>query len=132
MLTQNNACMLVLIFFFSSRRRHTRFKCDWSSDVCSSDLVNRPSMKLFFPEMVRSIDINAEAKRLQTIKFAPASAAAKPDETGSESLARRRKLPPSTIPNAPEASAALTEGERRIADKNLRAAGQYIPKQLAQ
>src|SRR5260370_5266497 len=27
-----------LFFFFSSRRRHTRFKCDWSSDVCSSDL----------------------------------------------------------------------------------------------
>src|SRR5260370_38811151 len=26
-------------FFFSSRRRHTRFKCDWSSDVCSSDLT---------------------------------------------------------------------------------------------
>src|SRR5260370_30221825 len=27
-------------FFFSSRRRHTRFKCDWSSDVCSSDLTS--------------------------------------------------------------------------------------------
>src|SRR2546430_8608168 len=27
-----------LMFFFSSRRRHTRFDCDWSSDVCSSDL----------------------------------------------------------------------------------------------
>src|SRR2546430_2805344 len=27
-------------FFFSSRRRHTRFDCDWSSDVCSSDLVD--------------------------------------------------------------------------------------------
>src|SRR5260370_16613374 len=27
------------MFFFSSRRRHTRFKCDWSSDVCSSDLI---------------------------------------------------------------------------------------------
>src|SRR5690606_40421906 len=27
-------------FFFSSRRRHTRFSRDWSSDVCSSDLVN--------------------------------------------------------------------------------------------
>src|SRR2546430_5354810 len=27
------------IFFFSSRRRHTRFDCDWSSDVCSSDLA---------------------------------------------------------------------------------------------
>src|SRR2546430_8126514 len=28
----------ILFFFFSSRRRHTRFDCDWSSDVCSSDL----------------------------------------------------------------------------------------------
>src|SRR2546430_9132078 len=27
------------LFFFSSRRRHTRFDCDWSSDVCSSDLI---------------------------------------------------------------------------------------------
>src|SRR5690606_40983815 len=27
-----------LVFFFSSRRRHTRFSRDWSSDVCSSDL----------------------------------------------------------------------------------------------
>src|SRR5256886_11440570 len=30
--------MVFFIFFFSSRRRHTRFDCDWSSDVCSSDL----------------------------------------------------------------------------------------------
>src|SRR2546430_3126851 len=30
--------IVVLCFFFSSRRRHTRFDCDWSSDVCSSDL----------------------------------------------------------------------------------------------
>src|SRR6266853_3407380 len=29
---------MVIFFFFSSRRRHTRFDCDWSSDVCSSDL----------------------------------------------------------------------------------------------
>src|SRR6266568_6331340 len=33
-------CVLVFMFFFffSSRRRHTRWNCDWSSDVCSSDL----------------------------------------------------------------------------------------------
>src|SRR5438309_7839846 len=37
-------CFLLLFilffffFFFSSRRRHTRWNCDWSSDVCSSDL----------------------------------------------------------------------------------------------
>src|SRR6266478_3684336 len=30
--------MYFFFFFFSSRRRHTRFDCDWSSDVCSSDL----------------------------------------------------------------------------------------------
>src|SRR5690606_41012784 len=29
-----------IVFFFSSRRRHTRFSRDWSSDVCSSDLPN--------------------------------------------------------------------------------------------
>src|SRR5256886_9117342 len=32
------ACVLLICFFFSSRRRHTIFDCDWSSDVCSSDL----------------------------------------------------------------------------------------------
>src|SRR5260221_10617146 len=35
-------CLLIIyvfFFFFSSRRRHTRSLCDWSSDVCSSDLV---------------------------------------------------------------------------------------------
>src|SRR2546430_8929184 len=32
--------VLFFFFFFSSRRRHTRFDCDWSSDVCSSDLTN--------------------------------------------------------------------------------------------
>src|SRR5207237_5776025 len=34
----DHVSILVFYFFFSSRRRHTRFKCDWSSDVCSSDL----------------------------------------------------------------------------------------------
>src|SRR6266480_5410184 len=31
--------MFIFFFFFSSRRRHTRLTCDWSSDVCSSDLA---------------------------------------------------------------------------------------------
>src|SRR6266511_5184613 len=33
--------MKSFMFFFSSRRRHTRFSRDWSSDVCSSDLSGR-------------------------------------------------------------------------------------------
>src|SRR6266853_4543152 len=36
----SNSNFFFFIFFFSSRRRHTRFDCDWSSDVCSSDLDN--------------------------------------------------------------------------------------------
>src|SRR6266480_6224053 len=32
-----------MVFFFSSRRRHTRLTCDWSSDVCSSDLPSGAS-----------------------------------------------------------------------------------------
>src|SRR2546427_7967253 len=43
-------------FFFSSRRRHTRFDCDWSSDVCSSDLtklgiIQVPGGKAVFPTL---------------------------------------------------------------------------------
>src|SRR3989442_5670257 len=33
------ACVSLFFFFFSSRRRHTRCGRDWSSDVCSSDLL---------------------------------------------------------------------------------------------
>src|SRR5947207_3484942 len=33
--------LFVSFFFFSSRRRHTRSLCDWSSDVCSSDLEHQ-------------------------------------------------------------------------------------------
>src|SRR5438309_6470796 len=36
----------VCFFFFSSRRRHTRWNCDWSSDVCSSDLLSACEKKL--------------------------------------------------------------------------------------
>src|SRR5438105_5612047 len=34
------------VFFFSSRRRHTRSTRDWSSDVCSSDLTSHPGLAL--------------------------------------------------------------------------------------
>src|SRR5438132_4831772 len=38
-----------LSFFFSSRRRHTRSLCDWSSDVCSSDLRSQSPASLARP-----------------------------------------------------------------------------------
>src|SRR5690242_20993556 len=42
------------LFFFSSRRRHTRLTCDWSSDVCSSDLGLNGRFHLGRADMVRS------------------------------------------------------------------------------
>src|SRR5215204_4451020 len=39
-------------FFFSSRRRHTRSLCDWSSDVCSSDLLVQAAI-VFFNQVFR-------------------------------------------------------------------------------
>src|SRR5260221_14441424 len=35
-----------MFFFFSSRRRHTRSLCDWSSDVCSSDLLTEDDREI--------------------------------------------------------------------------------------
>src|SRR2546430_13811928 len=61
---------LGVFFFFSSRRRHTRFDCDWSSDVCSSDLrgVDKGLVHVFVdasadPAMAVQIVLNAKAQR---------------------------------------------------------------------
>src|SRR2546427_12972449 len=47
---------MIYFFFFSSRRRHTRFDCDWSSDVCSSDLgwVSL-ALKIFYPDAFNAV-----------------------------------------------------------------------------
>src|SRR2546430_10000721 len=54
----------VVVFFFSSRRRHTRFDCDWSSDVCSSDLQQGYLRVWIDNELVRVDDDPKKIKRL--------------------------------------------------------------------
>src|SRR2546430_13260070 len=49
-------------FFFSSRRRHTRFDCDWSSDVCSSDL------EIYFSILQRKVLTPNDFKSLGSLK----------------------------------------------------------------
>jgi tetratricopeptide (TPR) repeat protein len=92
---------------------------------------SEPSMKLFFPDLVRAIDLGAETKRLAAVQFAPADAASTEDEAANERIARLKKTPPTTVPNDAEVIAALTEGERRIAEKNPRAAEASFQKVLA-
>src|SRR3989475_2119987 len=48
--------ILHCFFFFSSRRRHTRFDCDWSSDVCSSDLARRHELVLELPDELITVE----------------------------------------------------------------------------
>jgi hypothetical protein len=90
---------------------------------------SEPNMKLYFPDLIRSIDVAAEQKRVTAIKFAPRGA--KSGATEGEILARRTAAAPTTIPNDAEAIAALTEGERRIAEKNPRAAAASFQRVLA-
>src|SRR2546427_1377380 len=47
-------------YFFSSRRRHTRFDCDWSSDVCSSDLI--------FDEPTTGLDPRGRTEMLDLVR----------------------------------------------------------------
>jgi hypothetical protein len=84
---------------------------------------SEPSMELFFPDLVRSIDVAAELKRVSTLQFAPADRHQNTSDLNTEEVARRRAVAmPDTVPNDADAIAALTEGERRIAEKNARAA----------
>ena len=92
---------------------------------------SEPPMKQFFPDLVRSIEVSAEARRIDTIKFSAETAREADDPTKQEEVARQNRMRPSTVPNDPEAIAALTEGERRIAEKNPRAAEASFQKVLA-
>src|SRR5688500_19168897 len=51
--------MLNIIFFFSSRRRHTRLQGDWSSDVCSSDLATAEIQAYYGAETGLEAALNA-------------------------------------------------------------------------
>ncbi|HTT33732.1 MAG TPA: tetratricopeptide repeat protein [Methylomirabilota bacterium] len=89
-----------------------------------------PSMRLFFPDLVRSFETSAEAKRLATLQFAAADETNAGNELSAEEVARPKKTLPTSVPNDAEAIATLTEGERQIAAKNPRAAEAAFQKVL--
>src|SRR5256885_9813120 len=58
---ENSGVPSCVIFFFSSRRRHTRLQGDWSSDVCSSDLLLAHRRARFLRFTFRGCDGTAAA-----------------------------------------------------------------------
>ena len=88
---------------------------------------SEPSMKEYFPDLVRAIDMAAEFKRVENVRFAPLERA---PESGEE-ITRAKRQPPTTIPDDPEVLANLTEGERQIAGQRPREAKQAFQKVLA-
>src|SRR5438093_2493214 len=82
--------MWVFFFFFSSRRRHTRLVSDWSSDVCSSDLIqvearaplHRRVIQTFldYPPMQRGASFNLDALKAEMAAKMAAAEAARSEE----------------------------------------------------
>src|SRR5688572_31478476 len=66
---------LFFFFFFSSRRRHTRFDCDWSSDVCSSDLEAHSADEMHRRGSGRCLGKNRSRPQCKTaVRFKPVPA----------------------------------------------------------
>src|SRR2546427_1110522 len=110
-------------FFFSSRRRHTRFDCDWSSDVCSSDLEGggrdrgraparhhhgREQLRVRHRDRRRPREDlrpgrdHVDARRRDRVFVAAAQDPRGPDPDGGPEVLRRRQLrsgalPPSSV-----------------------------------
>lgn len=79
------------------------------------------SFRDYFPDLIRGIDLATEQTRVAAIRFPRAQDTTQSATLGGEDLARKRaKL--STLPDDPEAIAALSEGEKQLAQKNPRAA----------
>ncbi len=77
--------------------------------------------RTYFPDLIRAIDVKTEQTRVAAIHFDPAQETAQNKDLGGEVVAKNRAKV-TTLPNDPEAIAALTEGEKKLAEKNPRAA----------
>src|SRR5207249_8147750 len=80
-------------FFFSSRRRHTRSKRDWSSDVCSSDLEAMTSTFMTVATKVMKVEVIASGRRTPARrKIGRASCRERVEiSVGAGSLKKKRK-----------------------------------------
>src|SRR5256885_6215526 len=78
--------VVFFVFFFSSRRRHTRLQGDWSSDVCSSDLGSSSLRNTSHQRLARTTDdASSRDKRHNRV-------AAEVSEAFSRGISAKRRL----------------------------------------
>src|SRR2546430_5497208 len=84
---------LLVLIFFSSRRRHTIFDCDWSSDVCSSDLMRLSEMKQLLAQgglrLTKSLGQNFLHDANQLRRIVAAAELSRADKIGRASCRER-------------------------------------------
>src|SRR5687768_17824797 len=81
-------CLLPALFFFSSRRRHTRCSRDWSSDVCSSDLLRYTYTSLITPRT--TYDYDFATREREFLKREPVLGGYDPSNYSTERSEERR------------------------------------------
>src|SRR3990167_11000902 len=103
----------VLMFCFSSRRRHTRFDCDWSSDVCSSDLME--AVRDEIAGLVEKVGKAGDIDRLHIQAQTDRDTAAREYEQSKE----RAKQAMDEVDKAAKARQAEYDKSRAVAEADL-------------
>src|SRR5690242_15694782 len=106
-------------FFFSSRRRHTRLTCDWSSDVCSSDLLlmRRDTDALQGVTMLVVTTENVPGYRVREVKGQVFGVVVRSRGLGGNIIAGLRSLVGGEIP---EYTQLLEEARRHAVDRMVK------------
>jgi tetratricopeptide (TPR) repeat protein len=82
---------------------------------------NEPSMKNYYQDLIRDIDVKGEVARVNAVQFAAAGMDEPQEKLAGEDVTPKHRAP-ADLPNDQDAIAQLTAGERSIAERNPRAA----------
>jgi len=83
---------------------------------------NEPSMRNYFPDLIRGIDVKTETARVRSLTFAPVNREQASAQLSEEDVTGKRRPVMPTVPGDADTIAQLTVGERLIADRNARGA----------